>query len=190
MVYQSKVRRLKVADILLVAKPPAFGLQYLIFVAQANIIVMKKWLPLLVLPLLLAACKKDDGRNQAEIDEEIIVNYIADNTLDATATGSGLYVVIDEPGTGQQPTSTSEVTVAYRGYRTDGQTFDESPASGATFSLTQVIEGWQEGIPHFKEGGSGILLIPSALGYGARGAGSSIPPNTVLVFDVELIDVP
>ena len=57
-----------------------------------------------------------------------------------------------------------------------------------TFPLSGVIQGWQEGIPLFKEGGSGILLIPSALGYGSQSVGS-IPANSVLIFDINLIDV-
>ena len=151
---------------------------------------MKKLALLFVLPaVLLFGCKEDDRESQADIDEQIILDYIEDNSLDATATGSGLYVVIDEPGTGTQPNTNSDVTVAYRGYFTDGVTFDQSDAQGITFNLQQVIDGWTEGIPHFKEGGSGMLLIPSALGYGTRGQGS-IPPNTVILFDVTLIDVP
>jgi FKBP-type peptidyl-prolyl cis-trans isomerase FkpA len=66
--------------------------------------------------------------------------------------------------------------------------FDESGSDGIVFPLNGVIEGWTEGIPYFKEGGSGKLLVPSALAYGRQGSGS-IAPNTVLIFDVELIDV-
>jgi len=154
---------------------------------------MKKLFLLLSIPLLFfTACKDEENlpaENQAELDEQEILDYIAENNLDATATGSGLYVVINDTGTGAQPTSTMTVTVAYTGRLTDGTIFDQSSNAGITFSLQQVIEGWTEGIPHFKEGGNGILLIPSALGYGNRGTGS-IPPNSVLVFDVELIDVP
>ncbi len=122
------------------------------------------------------------------LNEAAIVKYIADNQLNATKTASGLYYVIDELGTGKQPTSTSNVTVAYKGYYTSKTAFDQSTASGATFGLQQVIKGWTEGIPYFKEGGSGILLVPAALGYGSydyRG----IPGGSVLIFDVKLIKV-
>ncbi len=133
---------------------------------------------------LLGSCKKEE--KQAEADEHTIQEYIADNGLDAIRTDSGLYVVIDEPGTGAACGSVSTVTVGYTGYYTNHQIFESNP--GVTFSLSNVIKGWQEGIPYFKEGGSGKLLIPSGLAYGTQGKGS-VPPNTVLIFDVELIDV-
>ena len=113
---------------------------------------------------------------------------IIDNNLTAIATGTGLHYVVDTPGTGAQPNSQSTVTVAYKGYLTNGSVFDESASTGISFSLTGVIQGWQEGIPFFKEGGTGVLLIPSALGYGSQ-ATSGIPANSVLIFDVGLIEV-
>ncbi len=150
---------------------------------------MKSFALLSILLFVLFSCKKeDDSAQQAEIDEQIIQQYISDHNLNATATGSGLYVVIENPGNGVQPTSTSDVKVVYAGYFTDGNQFDQSSALGATFNLQNVIKGWTEGIPYFKEGGNGKLLIPSHLGYGASGSGN-IPPNTVLIFDVALIDV-
>lgn len=117
-----------------------------------------------------------------------IVKYIADNQLNAVKTESGLYYVIDEAGTGKQPTSTSNVTVAYKGYFTNKTVFDQSTASGVSFNLQQVIKGWTEGIPYFKEGGSGKLLIPATLGYGSYNY-NSIPGGSVLIFDVKLISV-
>lgn len=122
------------------------------------------------------------------INDAQIVKYIADNNLEAVKAPSGLYYVIDEAGTGKQPTSASTVTVAYKGYYTNKTVFDQGSATGLTFSLQQVIKGWTEGIPYFKEGGSGKLLVPAALGYGSydyRG----IPGGSVLIFDVKLISV-
>ena len=147
---------------------------------------MKKILFLFVALLSISSCKKDE--KQAEEDDNIIKKYIEDNNLNAVATGSGLYVVTTTPGSGASCNSTSDVTVNYKGYFTNGTTFDESTSAGITFNLSGVIAGWTEGIPHFKEGGSGILLIPSALGYGDKSNGS-IPANSVLIFDIELIDV-
>lgn len=120
-------------------------------------------------------------------NEKEIVDYIAAKKLTATRTDSGLYYVINEAGTGKQPTASSTVTVAYKGSFTNGSIFDESKAEGISFGLNQVIKGWTEGIPYFKEGGSGILLIPSHLGYGSNGSGP-IPGGSVLVFDVKLIE--
>ena len=144
-------------------------------------------LPLLVI-FALFSCKKKESVDQPKIDEDIITKYIADSNLTAITTGTGLYYVINVAGAGLQPRAQSTVTVAYKGYLTDGSVFDESSSSGITFSLENVIEGWQEGIPFFKEGGSGILLIPSALGYGNESK-SGIPANSVLIFDIVLIDV-
>lgn len=137
---------------------------------------------------LFTNCKKKNTVNQPEVDEQIITQYISDHNLTANATGSGLYYVITSQGTGVQPTLASSVTVKYKGYLVDGSVFDQSNNGGATFPLNGVIKGWQEGIPLFKKGGKGILLIPSALGYGSNAQGK-IPANAVLIFDIELLDV-
>jgi FKBP-type peptidyl-prolyl cis-trans isomerase len=121
-------------------------------------------------------------------NEEEIVAYIADNNLDATASGSGLYYVIEEEGTGVQPEADSNVTVVYKGYFTNGTVFDESDELGISLDLNQVISGWSEGMQYFKEGGSGKLLIPSSLAYGRYG-NSSIPGGAVVIFDVNLKSV-
>ena len=149
---------------------------------------MKLSIALLSLCVIFASCKKVDPDEQAATDESIIQKYISDNSLTATATGTGLHYIIEEPGTGASCNSYSNVRVSYRGYYTDGTVFDESSLLGIEFGLQQVIKGWTEGIPYFKEGGNGILLIPSALAYGTNGSGS-VPANTVLIFDVALIQV-
>ena len=138
--------------------------------------------------LVLFSCEKRRIKKQKAEDEKIITQYIADHHLTATPTGTGLYYVITSQGTGLQPTINSTVTVNYRGYLTDGSLFDQSTSLGVSFPLSSVIKGWQEGIPYYKKGGKGILLIPSALGYGER-ATSKIPANSVLIFDVELLNV-
>ena len=143
---------------------------------------------LFVFGLLTSSCKKNKKVSQTEVDEDIITKYIANNNLDAKATGSGLYYVISVAGSGAQPNASSNVTVKYKGTLTDGTVFDQSTSAGATFNLSGVIKGWQEGIPLFKKGGKGILLIPSALGYGDQATGK-IPAASVLIFDVELLDV-
>lgn len=122
------------------------------------------------------------------VNDAEIVKYIASNQLNAVKTESGLYYVIDEPGTGKQPTATSNVTVAYKGYYTNKTVFDQGSTTGVSFNLQNVIKGWTEGIPHFKEGGSGKLLIPAALGYGSY-TYNTIPGGSVLIFDVKLISV-
>lgn len=147
---------------------------------------MKYFIPLFLVVFIFGSCNKE--KKQAKKDEDTIKKYISDKHLSATATGSGLYYVMDVAGTGEQPATSSQVTVAYKGYFTDGNVFDESDTAGITFGLSQVIKGWTEGIPYFKEGGKGKLLIPSKLGYGPDGT-NGIPGNSVLIFDINLIDV-
>jgi FKBP-type peptidyl-prolyl cis-trans isomerase FkpA len=149
---------------------------------------MKYIFPLLVIALVFSGCAKKKAKKQAEADDVIIQQYIADHGLNAVPTGSGLYYVIETQGAGLGCTSESTVVVAYSGYFTHGTIFDASDANGVEFGLPNVIAGWTEGIPYFKEGGTGKLLVPSALAYGTAG-NSSIPPNTVLIFDIELITV-
>ena len=147
---------------------------------------MKLLLPFLFLGIFVGSCNKE--KRQAKKDQKEIENYLKDKGLTAQSTASGLYYIIDVAGTGTQPNTSSDVTVKYKGYLTTQYVFDESVSTGATFNLSQVIKGWQEGIPLFKEGGKGKLFIPSALGYGDN-AKSNIPANSVLIFDVELLDV-
>ncbi|MFT6500921.1 MAG: FKBP-type peptidyl-prolyl cis-trans isomerase FkpA [Crocinitomicaceae bacterium] len=149
---------------------------------------MKYLLPIFVIVLAFSSCKKKKAEEQAVADETTIQNYIAENGLNAIPTGSGLYYVIDVQGAGLPCTSESTVVVAYSGYFLSGTVFDESEPTGVEFGLANVIAGWTEGIPYFKEGGTGKLLVPSALGYGPDG-NNTIPANSVLIFDIELISV-
>ena len=148
---------------------------------------MKHLLFALALTLFIS-CSKDKEIDYVAKNEQDIIAYIAKNNLSAQKSNSGLYYVINEPGTGEQPTQNSNVTVAYKGYFTNGNVFDQSTSEGISFGLQQVIKGWTEGIPHFKEGGSGILLVPAHLGYGNNDY-SSIPGGSVLIFEVKLVSV-
>lgn len=140
------------------------------------------------LVFLFTACNKD----YVKIDKELIEEYLADNGLTAEITPEGIYYVEEIAGTGANPTINDAVTVHYEGFLLNGTKFDSSIDRGvpATFPLQAVIEGWQIGIPLFKVGGTGKLLIPSALAYGENPPqGSEIKCNDVLVFDIELIDI-
>ncbi|UTN04238.1 FKBP-type peptidyl-prolyl cis-trans isomerase [Flavobacterium bizetiae] len=149
---------------------------------------MKYLLTSLLTLTLFISCSKDDQKDYTAENDKEIADYIAKKNLTAHKTESGLYYVIDVPGTGTQPTAKSNVTVAYRGTFTDGTVFDQSSSDGLSFNLYEVIPGWTEGIPFFKTGGSGILLVPSRLAYGNDGRGK-IPGGAVLVFDIKLIKV-
>ena len=117
------------------------------------------------------------------LNDQQIIEYIEQNNLDAQKSSTGLYYVIDEPGTGIQPNSNSNVTVAYKGYFLNGTVFDQSDSQGISFGLQQVIKGWTEGITYFNEGGNGMLLVPANLGYG-NDTYRGIPGGSVLIVDV------
>ena len=113
------------------------------------------------------------------------------------STPSGLQYEELQAGTGAEALSGKTVVVHYTGWLNEGgkpgQKFDSSVDRGSPFSFPlgagRVIKGWDEGVAGMKVGDKRRLLIPSALGYGARGAGGVIPPNADLIFDVELLDV-
>ena len=108
------------------------------------------------------------------------------------STRSGLKYVIFEPGSGDQPKKGYTVSVHYSGFFENGEMFDSSHMRGAPIKFPlgagRVIKGWDEGIALMRPGSKYKLIIPSALGYGSRGAGS-IPPDSTLLFDVELVAV-
>ena len=146
---------------------------------------MKYLLTALVSLTLFISCKKESNVDYVSKNEQDIKDYIALEKLNATRTDSGLYYVINDSGTGKNPTAASKVTVAYKGYFIDGNVFDKSDDAGISFNLDQVIKGWTEGIQYLKPGGSGVLLIPAHLGYGNNNI-NGIPGGSVLIFDVKL----
>ena len=106
---------------------------------------------------------------------------------------TGLKYIDEQVGTGKSPEKGKRVTVHYTGTLTNGTKFDSSVDRKEPFTFVigvgQVIKGWDEGVLSMKVGGKRKLMIPAALGYGARGAGGVIPPNADLNFDVELLSV-
>ncbi|MCK5171634.1 MAG: FKBP-type peptidyl-prolyl cis-trans isomerase [Bacteroidales bacterium] len=151
--------------------------------------MMKKAIFFLIFSLIIiAACDDDDDSlsydEQLAVDIEKIENYLLENNLSADSTGSGLHYIIDEEGTGDYPDLESFVKVNYTGTLLNGEVFDEGTID--YYPLYSLIEGWQEGLQLFREGGYGTLFIPSGLGYGST-AQSTIPANSVLIFEVELV---
>ncbi|RYD77418.1 MAG: FKBP-type peptidyl-prolyl cis-trans isomerase [Sphingobacteriales bacterium] len=132
-------------------------------------------------------------QQQMVVDQAATIEaYAKEKNLSVQKTESGLFYTIETPGTGDSPKPGQQVSVHYKGYLLDGKVFDESISKGEpiTFPIGQgqVIPGWDEGIMLFKKGGKGKLLIPSPLAYGARDSGP-IPANSILVFDIELVDI-
>ena len=122
------------------------------------------------------------------------VDYMATITADpeVKTTASGLMYKVDTEGTGAKPTASDTVTVNYEGRLLDGTVFDSSYARNqpATFGLNQVIAGWTEGLQLMPVGSKYTFYIPGNLAYGANPpAGSGIPVNATLVFDVELLSI-
>ena len=109
----------------------------------------------------------------------------------AVTTESGLKYIILQQGSGNKPVATSNVKVHYTGMFLDGKVFDCSVQRGEPidFGINQVIKGWIEGVQLMQEGSKYKFYIPSQLAYGERGAGGVIPPNTDLIFEVELIKI-
>lgn len=136
---------------------------------------------------MMAEQQEAAGTNIAEAE-----TFLAENgQLEGVeTTASGLQYEVIEEGSGDAPSATDTVVVHYTGTFINGETFDSSRVRGepATFALNQVIDGWQEGIALMKPGARYKLYIPPHLAYGEQGRGT-IPPNSLLIFDVELLEV-
>jgi FKBP-type peptidyl-prolyl cis-trans isomerase FkpA len=147
---------------------------------------MRCTLFLLLLIFSFGACKKD--KTQSEIDEETINNYLTTNHLTAIHHSSGIYYFITEQGSGGSPVYNSQITVKYKGYLTNGFVFDQTTGDKTfTSPLNYLIKGWIIGIPLLQKRGKGTFFIPSGLGYGSQDQ-KDIPANSVLIFEIELIN--
>ncbi len=146
---------------------------------------------ILVFSLLLAsmASCKEDVTDYGPIDKKIIEDYLTATGLTAQSSSTGLYYIIEKPGGANHPNINSAVSVNYKGYLTDSTVFDESYSSGqpSTFPLASVIAGWQEGLQLIGVKGRIKLLVPSALGYASTAKGL-IPANSVLIFDIDMVE--
>jgi FKBP-type peptidyl-prolyl cis-trans isomerase len=130
------------------------------------------------------ASKKSAEAGTAYVDK-------ASKESGATKTASGMVIKHTQPGTGASPAATDQVKVHYEGRLIDGKVFDSSIKRGepATFPLNGVIPCWTEGVQAMKVGGKAQLTCPADLAYGPNGHPPAIPPQSTLVFDVELIEI-
>jgi FKBP-type peptidyl-prolyl cis-trans isomerase FklB len=133
------------------------------------------------------------GRQAAQENLASGEAFLAENATreGVTTLPSGLQYKVITAGSGASPQRTDQVTVHYRGTLIDGTEFDSSYRRNqpATFRLDRVIPGWTEGLQLMQEGGKWQLFIPAKLAYGEKGSGALIPPNSTLVFEVELLKV-
>src|SRR4030095_4010124 len=130
-----------------------------------------------------------DSLEQLQIDKKLITQAITENKTDAKQDHDGVYYSILKEGTGRQVSVNDTVTVFYKGYLfSDNSVFDETKDKPATFPLKRLIMGWQIGVPLCKVGGKIKIIIPSNLAYSIRTRAAKIPPNSILVFEVEVVD--
>lgn len=165
---------------------------------SVDIKTAEEYQELLVQQRAEAAAKREAAQERfGEVQKmaaEIAENYRS-KKLDGElkSTESGLKYMILEEGEGRQAEAGNVVSVQYYGMLTDGKMFDSSFQRGEAYpfrlGLGEVIRGWDEGIALLKEGSKGVLFIPAELGYGERGSGAAIPPNSELIFYVELESV-
>ena len=143
--------------------------------------------------VLLSASTLASAQEKYDLSAASNQKFLADNAAKpgVTKTADGLQYRVLKAGHGKSPQyADDQVTVTYKGWMINGKVFDQTkPGKTATFPAGELIPGWIEALSLMKEGDDWELVIPSELGYGERGAGSDIPPNQTLVFDMNLIKV-
>ena len=148
-----------------------------------------------LLMLLSVSCSKDTKCESLPPNITVPANeilaveqYLTDNNITgAVKSEDGFYYKITEPGGGSSPSLCSNVSIFYTGYLTSGTIFDGTSTAPASFTLNQLISGWQLGVTLLKKGGRMMLYLPPSLAYGSRSTGP-IPANSVLIFDIKLVD--
>lgn len=133
--------------------------------------------------------RNTDSLAQALVDEETIKAAVGKGMIDTTGNESSVYYHIVKQGAGKPVKVTDTVTVFYKGsLLSDGSIFDQTKEKPATFPLNRLIKGWQLAVPKINVGGTIKVIIPSGLAYGIRSRSKDIPANSVLVFDIEVLD--
>ena len=131
-----------------------------------------------------------DSTQQLLNETKILEDAINTAKTETKQNKNGVYYTILKEGTGRQVQLTDTVVAYYKGYLfNDGRIFDQTKEKPATFALKRLIRGWQIGVPFCKVGGKIKLVIPSGLAYSIRTRAAKIPPNSILVFEIEIIEV-
>ena len=133
----------------------------------------------------------DNPTNQNQIDENALIDYAIEKGLDVKRTDSGIYYVVEEEGNGEVMVNGQPFQAHYSGYFLDGKVFDSSYQRGQPIAATvgAMNAAWNEALQTFPVGSKLKLLIPSRMGYGARGFPGFVPPNTPLVFDMHILPI-
>lgn len=162
-----------------------------------------KFLILLVLcfTIFFAGCKKDDTCNYNECavvvpesESQMVKAYLDSNNITATKHCSGMYYVVENAGTGRTPNICNYISINYKGMLTTGDVFDQTTTTPAVFQLGALIPAWKNVIPKINEGGRLVMYVPPSLGYGNtdtrdQNGNVVIPANSILIFEVELLQV-
>lgn len=129
----------------------------------------------------------------ADLEELEFAPSLGVDLDEMTRTREGLYYRDLAPGSGEEATVNSAVSIHYMGWLPDGELFDSSLARGEPMEFTlgfrEVIPGWEEGVRGMREGGRRLLVIPPDLAYGDQGVRGAVPPNATLVFEIQLVEV-
>lgn len=154
---------------------------------------MKKIFLIALLPLLLLSCIKSNNSGNCvnatpASEEPQIIAFCNANGIIYQKDSSGIYYQIIDPGTGAHPTLSSTISVTYTAKYLDGSILDQQ-TSPITNPLGALIEGWGIALPWIGVGGHIKMVVPSSLCYGCQGIPQSVPPNTILFFDITLVNV-
>lgn len=187
-------------------KPPTFKGKYVIYTLKVEKLIPKGKMTDQVFQQTVTKYMMDLGQKMKNAEPEKIKKYIADKKLNVTKTDSGLYYVVNKPGTGPLPLIGDTVVVNYTGSLINGKVFDSSikedaikgklpNATGRPYApirvpvgQRRVIAGWDQGLLLLNKGSKATLVIPSTLAYGEQGNGPIGPFETV-IFDVEIVDI-
>jgi FKBP-type peptidyl-prolyl cis-trans isomerase FkpA len=156
---------------------------------------MKRILFIAVLVFSLAGCSKDDcsydecGVVAPAAEIQSVQSYLSSNSISATQHCSGMFYIIDQQGSGEKATACGGITLHYEGKLTNGNVFDSTKVNDpAAFVLTKTVPGFKNALIQLKAGGKMRIFIPPSLGFGNVQSGT-IPPNSILIFSVELLGV-
>ncbi len=155
---------------------------------------MRSALAIIAVTILTAAgCTKDDAGackiQDPSVEDAAMLKFIDSIGMKAIKLNKGMYYEILNAGSSTTPKQTSIIYCTYKGTLLNGTVFDEQSNAGRTgFQLNGLIEGWKIALPYIGKGGRIRMVIPSSLGYGCKGGGDAIPPNSPLFFDLTIVE--